>query len=68
MTRRRKRNSMLAIMLQIVGWLRKKMWALIVAYMLGLHNFYFGDNKTVDNISRTVEMNEQRDDDTPANR
>lgn len=59
---------MLAIALRIAEWVRRKIWALIIAYMLGLHNFYFGDNKTADNISRTVELNEQQDDNAPSDR
>ncbi|MEJ7643314.1 MAG: hypothetical protein WKF87_01850 [Chryseolinea sp.] len=51
--------------LQIVKWLRSKMWALIVAYMLGLHNFYNGDNKTPDNIVITIEHHEAQEDGAP---
>jgi len=41
------------------------MWSLIVAYMLGMHNFYNGDNKTPDTISIKIELNEAQKDDTP---
>ena len=34
------------------------MWAMIVAYMLGIHNFYKGEDKTTDNIVITIECNE----------
>ncbi|HTE30507.1 MAG TPA: hypothetical protein VK666_09065 [Chryseolinea sp.] len=50
---------------QFLRWLRGKIWSLIVAYMLGLHNFYTGDQKTPDNIVITIEHNEVQDDGTP---
>jgi len=50
---------------KIIGWTRRKVWALIVAYMLGLHNFYYGDDKTPDNIVITIEHNEVQEDDAP---
>ena len=30
---------------------------MIVAYMLGMHNFYTGDNKTSEDIAITIEYN-----------
>ena len=41
------------------------MWAIIVAYMLGMHNFYKGEDKTADNIVITIEHNEVQEDGTP---
>lgn len=41
------------------------MWALIVAYMLGMHNFYRGEDKTADNIVITIEYNEVKGDSAP---
>jgi hypothetical protein len=41
------------------------MWALIVAYMLGIHNFYKGEDKTPDDIVITIEHNEVQEDGTP---
>lgn len=39
-------------------------WAVIVAFMLGLHNFYKGDDKTVQNIGK-IEIQQTQDDDAP---
>ena len=41
------------------------MWAIIVAYMLAMHNFYKGEDKTADNIVITIEHNEVQEDGTP---
>jgi hypothetical protein len=43
---------------EIVRFLKRKLWALIVAYMIGMHNFYTGENKTADNIGIIVEYHE----------
>lgn len=45
--------------------IRRKMWAFIVAYMLGMHNFYKGENKTPDDIVITIEHNEVQEDGAP---
>jgi len=37
-------------------------WATIVAYMLGIHNFYKGEDKTPDNIGGKTEINEVQGD------
>jgi hypothetical protein len=50
---------------QLIRWVRRKIWALIVAYMLGLHNFYKGEDKTSDNIVITIEHNVVQEDGTP---
>lgn len=42
----------------VVQYIRRKLWALIVAYMLGLHNFYTGEDKTTDDIAITIEYHE----------
>jgi hypothetical protein len=52
---------------QLIGYVRRQIWALIVAYMLGLHNFYMGDDKTPDDMVITIEHNEVQKDDTPKN-
>lgn len=49
---------MKSILRQLIGWLRRKLWAFIIAYMLGMHNFYTGEDKTIDNIGITVEYHE----------
>ena len=41
------------------------MWAIIVAYMLGMHNFYKGEEKTPDDIVITIELNEVEEDGAP---
>lgn len=42
---------------RLLQYLRRKLWAMIVAYMLGMHNFYTGDNKTSEDIAITIEYN-----------
>ena len=37
----------------------------MVAYMLGVHNFYKGEDKTPDDIVITIEHNEVQEDGTP---
>ena len=44
---------------------KRQLWALIVAYMLGLHNFYTGEDKTTDNIAITIEYREVQENGTP---
>lgn len=39
-------------------------WAVIVAFMLGLHNFYKGDDKTTQNIGK-IEIQQTQDDAAP---
>lgn len=44
------------------------LWTLIVAYMLGMHNFYKGENKSIEDIIKTIytiEHNEVQEDDIP---
>lgn len=45
--------------------MRRKLWAMIVAYMLGIHNFYKGEDKTPDDIIITIEYKEAQEDDSP---
>jgi len=49
----------------IADWLKRQTWSLIVAYMVGLHNFYHGDNKNADDIRITVEKKEIPGDNAP---
>ncbi len=47
---------------------RRTVWAFIVAYMLGVHNFYKGEDKALDDILKTIytiEHNEVQEDGTP---
>jgi hypothetical protein len=55
-----------SIIRQMVGRLRRFVWAFIVAYMLGMHNFYWGDTKTRDDIVITIENQDVKGDSSPA--
>jgi len=46
------------LLLRLFKYLKRQLWSLIVAYMVGLHNFYYGDNKSADDIMIRAEMNE----------
>ena len=56
---------MKSLFYQLISYVRRKLWALIVAYMLGMHNFYKGEDKTPDDIVITIELNEVQEDGTP---
>jgi len=56
---------MKSLFYQLIKYLRSKIWAIIVAYMLGMHNFYKGEEKTPDDIVITIELNEVQKDGTP---
>ena len=56
---------MKALLLQLLRYLRRQAWGLIVAYMVGLHNFYHGDNKSPDDIVITTEQNEAQENGAP---
>ena len=45
--------------------IKRIIWALIVAYMLALHNVYKEDETNVDDIMITVEHDEVQEDSTP---
>lgn len=47
------------------SYLRKKIWALIVAYMVGIHNFYKGEDKMPDDIVLTIEDDQPEEDSAP---
>lgn len=53
------------LLYQLIKCIQRNIWALIVAYMLGMHNFYKGEEKTADNIVITIEFNEVQDNGTP---
>jgi hypothetical protein len=44
---------------------RNLAWALIVAFMLGVHNFYTGETKSKDDIVFTVEQDVKEEDAAP---
>ena len=50
---------------RLIRSVRRQLWAIIVAYMLGMHNFYKGEDKTTDDIVITIELNEVQEDGTP---
>lgn len=52
---------------RLIAFVKKSIWAVIVAYMLGVHNFYKGDDKTTDNIGGKTEVNEAQEDGAPRN-
>ena len=44
------------------------MWGISIAYMLGVHNFYKGEDKALDDIIKsayTIEQSEVRENGTP---
>jgi hypothetical protein len=56
---------MKSLFYKLMRSLRRHLWALIVAYMLGMHNMYKGEDKTLDNIVITTEYNQVQEDGTP---
>jgi hypothetical protein len=50
---------------QLIRYVRRQLWALIVAYMLGMHNFYKGEDKTTDDIVITIEQSGVQENSTP---
>ena len=56
---------MKSVAYKMLGAIRRFLWSFIVAYMLGLHNFYYGDDKTADNIAITTEVKEGQESGSP---
>lgn len=56
---------MKSLFYRFLGSIRRTLWAIIVAYMLGMHNFYRGEDKTPDDILITIEYNEVQEDGVP---
>ena len=50
---------------QLIRFVRRQLWALIVAYMLGMHNFYKGEDKTTNDIVITIEQSEVQENSAP---
>jgi len=61
-------NNATAFAIRMLKWMKRQVWSFIVAYMIGLHNFYYGDDKSQDDIKITVENNEVPGDDAPFNK
>ena len=49
---------------QLIRYVRRQIWAIIVAYMVGIHNFYREEDKVPEDIVFTVEENEKQENDT----
>ena len=56
---------MKSIFYKLIKCIRRTLWGIIVAYMLGLHNFYKGESKTTDDIVIKIEVNEVQEDGAP---
>jgi len=50
---------------QLVRYVRRQIWAIIVAYMLGIHNSYKEVQKTPNDIVIIIEYIEEQEDSTP---
>ncbi len=50
---------------QILRNLRRLMWALIVAFMVGVHNFYKQEMDSPDSIVSSIQMDEEEEDSAP---
>ena len=44
---------------------RRLLWALIVAFMVGVHNFYKQEMDSPDSIVNSIEIDEREDDSAP---
>lgn len=58
---------MMTVFYPLLRFIKRNLWAIMVAYMVGIHNFYKGEDKTTDNIGITIELNEAQEDGTPKN-
>lgn len=56
---------MKSIFHQLIRYVRRKIWAIIVAYIVGIHNFYKEEDKTPDDIVITIEDNDAQEDSAP---
>ena len=45
--------------------LRRLLWALIVAFMVGVHNFYKHEMDSPDSIVSSIEIDAEEEDSTP---
>ncbi|MFC5626728.1 hypothetical protein [Algoriphagus winogradskyi] len=44
---------------------RRLVWALIVAFMVGVHNFYKQEMDSADSIVSSIQIDEEQDDSSP---
>ena len=56
---------MKSLFYQLIKSVRRTAWSILVAYMLGVHNFYTGEDKTADNIVITIEHNVVQEEGAP---
>jgi len=56
---------MKSLLHRIVKHVQRQVWAVIVAYMVALHNFYKNDDKLPDDIGDVIELNEISEDAGP---
>jgi len=49
-----------SLLYKFLNYVRRKLWVVIVAYMLGIHNFYKGEDHTPADIA-TIELNEEQE-------
>ncbi len=54
-----------SIFFRSLRFVKRTIWAIIVAYMLGMHNFYKGEDKTPDDLGVIIEANEVQEDGAP---
>ncbi|MCE7055322.1 hypothetical protein LZF95_11600 [Algoriphagus sp. AGSA1] len=50
---------------QFLRYLKRLTWALIVAFMVGVHNFYKQEMDSPDSIVSSIQMDEEEEDSTP---
>lgn len=50
---------------QALRYLKRQVWAIVVAYMVGIHNFYKQENKTPEDIVIKIEDVEEQEDSSP---
>lgn len=50
---------------QILRYSRRLMWALIVAFMVGIHNFYKQEMDSPDSIVYSIQLDEEAEDSSP---
>jgi len=53
------------IFYQILKYIRRTAWALLVAYMVGWHNVYKQVDRMPDDIVLTIEVDEVQEDNAP---
>lgn len=56
---------MKVILRKIFYYLKRKTWIIIVAYMVGIHNFYKEEDKTPDEVILTIDDTEVQEDSAP---